>query len=191
LRSFFLLTGCLFLLTGTALAQIEEGDSEISIALSFDQSSTTVDGEDAGNSRNLQSLFSYGKFVSENHEIGGSLALLQMSAKGPDEDEYTGTPGYGFASIFWAIHFVGDNPMTVPYIGVDFGKSFFLGWDEDEDGEKPTQYGGTGFAGIKFFVSEKSTLGIRGQYRYQKYSVGDFDGNVGTISFLATISTLF
>ena len=191
MRSFILLVTCLLLVAGSALGQIEEGARELSIAVSFDQSSTEIEDNDAGETRNLQTLFSYGYFMTERTEIGGALSLSRSSSKGPDDTDWTGQPGLGYASLFLAYHLLGDNPKTVPYLGVDVGKSFWLGWDEDVDGEKPDLYGGTGFFGIKFFLSEKTALGVRGQYRYQKYSVGDFSGTTNTTSLLATISTLF
>jgi hypothetical protein len=87
MRKFVLIVamGC-FLLSPLA-AQVEKGDSEISVSFSFEstfQMTSVLDYSSTVQIIRLTTLFGYGQFINQNSELGANLTMIANTQKSLD-----------------------------------------------------------------------------------------------------------
>lgn len=196
--------GLVMLFASTGFAAIEKGNSELSIALSVDgsieETSFSFGGskfERSTKTSQLSVAFSYGYFISPVSEIGGSLFLIRNSITNlDDEDLDPPDAGFGQINVFYAYHFVMQDPRTAPYIGAEIGKGITLGWDPDVMGSEAPKISSFGlFLGLKYFISEKTSLGPVIRRRFQSVTIEADDitiiGTRSGTALLFQINTMF
>lgn len=196
--------GFVMLLASPTFAGIEKGNSELSIGLSVDGSIEETSFSTGGSTfesntktSQLSLAFSYGYFVSVVSEIGGSIFLIRNSITDiDDEDLDPPDAGFGQINVFYAYHFPMQDPRSAPYVGVELGKGITLGWDEEVMGTEAPQISSFGiFVGLKYFISEKTSLGPVLRRRFQTVTIeGDGFTLIGTRSgtgLLFQINTMF
>jgi len=142
-----------FVFAGTANAAVKEGDTEISLYGSY----TGTDYEDGSSSDSTVLALGVGRFFTDELELGGTV----LGAWAEDIDLYAlgGTLKY---------HFLTDR-TTVPYFGGQLSYSLYEAAGTDVDG---LLYGP--LAGMKFFVSENTSLFVEYQYQIYGGDIGDF-----------------
>jgi len=158
----------LFLLTNTAFAQQQKGDSEIQIS-GF---ATLVDGNGFG------SVFlKFGKYFTDNLQLGISPSLFFQTGDFGDT-----TIGAG---AFLNYSFLASDAKTVPYFGFSYRKEDIEEWDFD-NGRIGAQLG------FKQFVTPKTAFDVAGNYLFA-IPVGeqDWDFSDGFIYLSFGFSYLF
>ena len=138
-------------------AVMEEGDSEF--ALSGNIMISGLRGEQDA-SANISSFLMYGKFLTKNHEIG-LIGSPSLQLGNYNSGNIYGGPTYRY-------NILGDNPKFVPYFGLLalFGASIYENYDggTETDFLKGFLFGGS--AGLKYFVSEKTSWFIEGTMNF-------------------------
>ncbi len=176
------------LLLSPLAAEIEKGNSEVSISANR-QGMTMGEGSAEIKLVLWTVVGSYGYFISEVNEIGGSLVLTKVSITQEDFAGEKDTDSTGMANIgfFFTHHFIVADPRYVPYAGADVAKGFMFGYEDDA----PSIYGAGVYTGVKYYLSEKTTIGPEFQLRMMNMG---FDGESETVYsnlFMIKLSTLF
>lgn len=204
------------LLVCPAQAEIEEGNSELSLSVSLDNSSTEMTFEVGGteyknnsDDKEYSLLSSYGYFFSEAWQAGGSLYLFRFSSIDPEATDTYEDPWTGFLSLFVNYHIIMQDPRIVPYVGAEAGKMFHIGWDAEKEAAKygggaddtveaPQAMGYGIYTGMKYFVTEKTSIGPLLRYRIQSISqtmdIGEemkFEGTKKSTTLMIQVATLF
>jgi len=195
MRKFVLLVamGC-FLLSPLA-AQVEKGDSEISVSFSFEstfQMTSVMGYSSTVQIIRLTTLFGYGQFINQNSELGANLTMIANTQKSLDAaDAEWGGSGTIFVGPFYTYHFIGQDPRLLPFVGVTLGKSFDMSGEEDA----PSMWGYGFYGGLKYFISEKTIIGPQLQYRKQSVSIDaageEITGSLSSIIAMVSMGYIF
>lgn len=134
-----------------ALAQQQKGDVELgingSVTVPHSDPSTTT-GEISG---------SLGKYISNNNEVGGAaIVFIEKDAQ------------LVYLNPFFTHLIKTKNPKFYPFVGGNFG--FIL----SHDGGTNTEYGGAGYAGIKYYLSQKFAFQLAYNFQYQHIAGASF-----------------
>jgi len=135
----------LLCLTGISWAESLKGTKELGFNVS--SQNLDVDGSSARVSTTMISVL-YGVFITEQIEAGGAVNIIE-SEGGSVETTQTGVE---FHAKF---HFIGANPVLLPYIGLELGV-----YSLDSGGN---EYSGnsTGImGGAKYFMSSTSSVNL-------------------------------
>lgn len=164
-----------FCMQSSALAAgagIGAGSSEVGVQSSL--MFTTTKPEGGGETKDTTTMFlaNYGYFITDGLQVGGSLLTSGTSS----EDIYgteTSSVTTGF-DAFAKYHFYRKGQTVVPYVGAQLG---VVGVSMDSGYGEATgsalSYGGMG--GVKFFMSEKTSLNLELNYRHYDIDM-DYDG---------------
>ncbi len=186
---------CIALFLAPAFAEIEEGNSEVMIGMSVDNSYAI--SSVGGYSSTMQmirvtTIFSFGRFVTQASEVGLTATMLALTQKNiSDAEAEWGGEGTLYLGPFYTHHFIGQDPRLVPYLGASLGKTFDLTFEDDA----PKMWGLSLYGGLKYFLSEKTTIGPGLQYRMQKVTVeqdfGTLTGSNKSIIAMVNLGYLF
>ena len=175
------IVACIFCLLSVfyngAAAQVEEGNQELSVMFSYNNISIEGQSESIGM---ILLGGSYGYFFNDELQVGGSMFYAGMLSGNK-------VPGMGMISPTITYHFMLMNPMLVPYVGTSVSKYFFTDWD----GEKPSIFGFGINGGLKYFLSEDTSLGPQLRWDRQTYKIGGDSLSANQIQFLVVLSTFF
>jgi hypothetical protein len=144
-----------FVLAGTTNAAVKQGDSEFSIFGLY--GNTKYEDGDSADSATL--LLGIGHFYTNEIELGASL----IGGWTEDRDVFSigGNAKY---------HFMTEN-TTVPYVGGQLNYA-----QESNSGSTDGMIWGP-LVGVKFFVNEKTAVGLEYQYRIYEGDYSDYVKN--------------
>lgn len=162
-KVFVLAALMIFTIAATSYAGTEKGMMELGIQGSYNQ--TKIDNEDF---KFYLAMFNFGYFFTPQIEVG-VLGLVGGNINGESNRIYAGSADLRYNFSF-------DKAQTVvPYLGVQAG----IAGTSNGTSESAFAYGGLG--GIKFFVSEKTSLNLGLSFVRTKIRSTDIDTLTGTI----------
>ena len=171
-----------------ANAQIEKGSKELSVNIS--RQSMGLGGDNDERVVVWMAAGSFGYFLSPVNELGLVLTAVAGIFTSDEADDEMGM-GFAMLGVFFTRHFILANPKMLPYVGADISKGLFPGWDEDEYGDKPSMLGVGIYGGLKYYLSEKTSIGPELQLRQQSVEVDGNSDTVGANILMIKLSTIF
>jgi len=164
------------LMPATALAQVEEGDKELSLSGMFITSMGDADFSA------LTCTVGYGSFFNENTEAG---VFVTAQLAGADD-----MSGALYISPFLTHYVRPDDPKQTPYVGGRAGIGAMSSGDELKVQESLLL---TAYGGMKWWLSEKTTFFLEGDYLFfLGGDAGEFMGpGDGMLMALVGMSVLF
>lgn len=164
----------LWLVPATTMAMPSAGSNELRIDSSFLIPGASITGYNhysvsSGNSSDSESLFgfgfAYGRFLSDNVELGSSLTFLYMSASGPSIT----VPGVApFLRAFVAI-----DGHAAFYAAAVVGLQYAMrGSSSGSSSSDVTMLSAGADVGLEFFLADSWSLRIGPTYRYVHESAG-------------------
>ena len=147
----------------SAGAAVQQGDTELAIAGSLTMTQFNDEsGFDMEDDTTLSAQFAIGHFFTDNIEVLGQ-AFGMWASEGQSLYDLGVSGKYHFLTA----------GNTVPYVGGQFNAAFFKsGGDGEDSTESGYLYGPLG--GVKFFVSEKTTMFAEYQLQLFGGSPSDF-----------------
>jgi len=177
-------------------AEQEDGDSEIAFAASFSNETYSIkaEGDDEETdyaTQNINLNLSYGYFITAWHEVG-AMFLFTSSLYDMGDEDMESYPTLSWApGVLYRFNII-VSYTVVPFVGVNGG---YAGGSGGSEGNKQTRSGYFigGEVGIKFFISEKTSLFLsylplyQGQtvkteteYKVTEYEYGDYSPDTDT-----------
>jgi opacity protein-like surface antigen len=153
----------LLAIAGSSYAGTEAGMMELGLQGSYTQ--TKIDNEDF---KFYLGFFNFGYFVTPQIEVG-ALGLFGGNINGETQRIYAGSADLRY-------NFSYNKAQTVvPYLGIQAG----IAGTADGTSESAFAYGAVG--GLKFFVTERTSLNAGLSYVRTKISDKDIDTFTGTV----------
>jgi len=163
-KKVLVLTAVLLLaIAGTSYAGTEAGLMELGLQGSYTQ--TKIGSDDF---KFYLGFFNFGYFITPQIELG-VMGLFGGNINGETERIYA---GYADARYNFSYN---KAQTVVPYLGIQAG----IAGSANGDSESAFAYGALG--GIKFFVSERTSLNLGVNWAHMKIADTDVDTFTGTI----------
>lgn len=163
---------------------IQQGATEINLALSYANQKLKVEGDKVGDSANSVSFSAFaGYFLTPMHELGGSVAVSYLDQGDVDATTLEIGPAYIFN-----LSTVSD--VVVPYIGAQIGLAY-VDAGIGGVGDSSTGFSWSVQGGIRFLVASNVSLNVQAGYKQYRFSINDASVTLEFIPVAAGFSILF
>lgn len=178
----FTIAASLTLLAGTAFAQTQKGDWEVSVMGSFNSGWITSGDLESSSLKVYNGGVGLGYFLTRHWELEGNATFVGAVGGGANLNLVQLTLGanYNF-NIENLLPFT--QGKTVPYIGAGLGGFIVGGGIEDDDSDHYAAVMGEGHIGVRQFLSPNVSLNFQVGYQYlplpESVSLNEVTANLG------------
>jgi outer membrane protein W len=170
-------------------AKIGAGTSEVNVYGNIQKSESSSSDSDGKTKVDTTTISAgYGYFITDAISIGASVMGIGVDVTDSSDNKSKNT--FTYLQLDGKYHFYSKGATVVPYLGASVGEAMI----KSESGNESNSANGTmvmGRGGLKFFVSESTSVNLELNYARYKTTMDDITATTNATTFEIGISTYF